>query len=67
MKDCRFRCQQRVKYTWTEQISLDNVEPGVSIGLPATLVLAAVGELLAAAWLLASPLRTLREMPAASG
>jgi MFS family permease len=38
---------------------------GELIGLPATLVLAAVGELLAAAWLLASPLRALREMPAA--
>jgi hypothetical protein len=37
---------------------------GERIGLQATLALAAGGELLAALWLLASPLRVLRDMPA---
>jgi predicted MFS family arabinose efflux permease len=36
---------------------------GELIGLRATLVLAAVGELLAALWLWRSPLRALRELP----
>lgn len=36
---------------------------GGLIGLRATLVVAALGELLAASWILASPLRTLRALP----
>jgi hypothetical protein len=36
---------------------------GTVLGLQATLVVAALGEILSAAWLLSSPLRSLRKQP----